>query len=51
MTWSACERLGILPPDTKLHFNDNDIWVQCQIIAYGQIRDIEESEQPKWPSV
>ena len=43
--WRACERFNILPPDIMCNWNDNNVWGQAQLIAYEQIRNIEESEQ------
>lgn len=42
--WKSCERFGILPPGVKLGWGENNIWSQAQLIAYSQIRDIEEVE-------
>ena len=42
--WRSCERLGIQPSNVASDFDDCDPWTQCLIMAYGQIRDIEEAE-------
>jgi hypothetical protein len=42
--WSACERLGILPPNVKRRWDDNDAWTQAQILAYDQVQDHDENE-------
>ena len=44
MIWRACERFNILPPDVKVNFEDNDVWMQASIIAFGSIRDYEDME-------
>jgi hypothetical protein len=33
------------PPDVIDRYEDCDIWVQHLIIAYGQIREIEENDR------
>lgn len=40
--WRACERLGILPPSIKHSWDDNHPWLQCMIIGYNQVRELEE---------
>lgn len=42
--WRACERLGVRPPDVKDEWVENDIVTQTYILAYGRVRDYEESE-------
>jgi len=42
--WRVCERFGILPPGIKNEFFDNLPWQQAQMMAYEQIRSIEEAE-------
>lgn len=43
--FKACERFQILPPDIKPSWDDNDVWAQARIIAYNQVRDLEDSEE------
>lgn len=38
----ACERFGILPPLVELKWEDCSSWIQAMLIAYDQIRCIEE---------
>ena len=45
LIWRACERLGLMPPGLKEEFGDNNMWAQALIMAYHQIREIEET---KW---
>jgi hypothetical protein len=40
--WRACERLGIRPPNVEEVWDDCDIWSQALILAYSQIRELEE---------
>lgn len=42
--WKACERMNIKPPEIKSKWDDNNIWGQAQLIAYNQIRDMEDME-------
>lgn len=43
--WRACERVGIRAPCVKSRWEDNDILTQAEILAYSQIRDIEEQKE------
>lgn len=43
--WKSCERLGIRAPCVKPSWEENDILTQAEILAYGQIRDIEEANE------
>lgn len=40
--WKACERLGVLPPDIKGSWDENNIVSQAAILAYERIRSNEE---------
>lgn len=40
--WRSCERFGILPAGVKRRFEDNDWWTQLHLIAYDQIRSVED---------
>jgi len=40
--WRACERFGILPPDIKNEWDNNNVECQAILIAYDQIRQNEE---------
>jgi len=42
--WKACERMNIRPPDIESCWDDNNIWCQAQLIAWNQIRDMEDAE-------
>jgi len=42
--WSACERLGILPPRCKTSWDSCDVYAQASIIAYSLIRSTEGAE-------
>jgi len=39
--------LNLLPPNVKQSFEDNDVVTQAQILAYSQIREVEEVEMAK----
>lgn len=45
--WRVCERLGLRPPNVEENFNDNTTGTIAELIAYGQIREIEEFETLK----
>lgn len=40
--WKACERFKIKPPNVQSEWEKNDLFTQCDLIAYSQIRDHEE---------
>ena len=40
--WRACERLGLTPPDVKKEWTENTAHTQSLLIAYSQIRDVED---------
>jgi hypothetical protein len=42
--WRACERISVLPPDTKPAWDACNIITKAEIIAYDQIRQHEEHE-------
>lgn len=42
--WLACERLDILPPDIKASWDEMNVFNQAEVIAWSQIREIEEAE-------
>lgn len=44
MIWRVCERFGIFPPDIKKKFKDNSVWQQAQLLAYENIREMEDAE-------
>jgi len=43
--WRACERFGILPPHIESTWKDCHAWGQALLVAYNQIREVEENEQ------
>ena len=43
--WRACERLGILPPGVRRHWDDNNVLAQADTLSYATIRDHEENEK------
>jgi len=43
--WRACERWKILPPGVKNSWDDNSSWIQANLIAFDQIRQIERQER------
>lgn len=43
--WKACERLRLRPKDVKEEWEDNTPYVQSLLIAYSQIRDVEDAEK------
>jgi hypothetical protein len=43
--WRACERFGVLPPGLRKHYDDLPPWFQAMLIAYDQIRQIEEAKE------
>ncbi len=42
--WRACERVDIKPPNVKDSWNDCNVQVQATLIAYNQIRELEEND-------
>ena len=40
--WRVCERMGILPPGIKSNWDDTNVWGQSMLIAYEQIRNMEQ---------
>lgn len=38
----TCERFGIRPPLVESAWEDCSSWAQAMLIAYSQIRDIED---------
>jgi len=42
--WRGCERMNIRPPDLPKGegYEDMTPWVQANLLAYDQIREIEE---------
>jgi hypothetical protein len=42
--WRSCERLSIRPPGVKESFEDNSNDTIANIIAYGQVREMEDAE-------
>lgn len=43
--WRSCERMNIRPPDmVKGSYDELEAWPQANIIAYNQIREIEEMD-------
>lgn len=40
--WRACERFYIKPPGVKDSWDQNDVLAQANLIAYNQIREIED---------
>lgn len=45
--WRACELLKILPPDCQASWDTNNVWSQCSIFAYGQLRQVEDAGNDK----
>ena len=46
--WRGCERLGLHPPDvTRNTYDDLEAWQQANVIAYNQVREIEELDELK----
>lgn len=42
--WRSCERFNILPPGVTDNWDSNNVWGQAQLIAYDQIRQVEDVE-------
>lgn len=42
MFWRSCERFNMIPPDIEKTFENNTSWQQAQILAYENIREMEE---------
>jgi len=42
--WRACERFGILPPGVKDSWKRCNRDAQAELIAYNQIREIENNQ-------
>ena len=42
--WRACERHGIKPPNVEVTWTDCDVNAKAELIAYNQIRELEENE-------
>ena len=40
----ACERFGLLPPGINHCWDDNLPWMQALLLAYSEIRNIEEMQ-------
>jgi hypothetical protein len=36
--------MSLRPPAVKADWDDNDVWSQAQLLAYSQVRDLEEAE-------
>lgn len=45
MIWRVCERFSIDPPGIEKSFDINTSWQQAQLIAYEQLREVEEWQQ------
>ena len=43
--WRACERFGILPPGVREKWEDTNVWSQAMLVAFNQIRNIEEVKE------
>lgn len=43
--WYACERFHLLPPNVQPGWDDNNVLIQAELLAYSQIRMNEEGEQ------
>jgi len=43
--WFACEKVNIRPPNVKETWDENNFWTQAEILAYSQIRNLEECEE------
>jgi len=44
MIWRACERFRIRPPSVKSIWEENSFWIRSLMLAFDQIRSIEETE-------
>jgi len=42
--YRACERFGIIPPNTQARWDDMHSWQHALLIGYDQIRQMEEVE-------
>ena len=42
--WRACERLRLTPSNVKKDWDDNTPHMQSMLIAYSQIRDVEDMQ-------
>lgn len=43
--WRACERSGLRFPGVgKPSWDDLNVWMQAKLLAYHQVREIEEAE-------
>jgi len=43
--WEACIRLGIRPPEVESSWDDNNLEVQGDILAYHQIKQLEDLKE------
>ena len=46
--WRVCERFNIRPPRVKPCWDDNDVETKMLLIAYNQIRQIEEAQSGRF---
>jgi hypothetical protein len=43
-TWRICERFNLTLPTIKENFYDNSSYTIARLLAYEQIRELEEAE-------
>ena len=43
--YNACERFGILPPNVKPRWDDNETEDKANLLVYSQIRNLEHTEE------
>lgn len=44
-TYRACERFNLQPPNVKAAWDDNTNCVKSLLLAYSQIRDVEDAQK------
>lgn len=44
-TYRACERFNLQPPNVKAAWDDNTNCVKSLLLAYSQIRDVEDAQR------
>ncbi len=42
--WRACERFGIRPPGVRSNWEDCNVQVQSELLAFDQIRTLDDAE-------
>lgn len=51
MIWRACERFKLVPPGVKTKWDDNEPWNQALLLAYEEVRNIEEADENQMAGV